>query len=586
MMKKIALLFALMIFPLLLSATPVGPMSYQGRLLNDQGVPVTGSYNFTVRIYDDPVAGALVYEEVHSNVTVNDGVYSFRVGTQTPQTGSWDLDLWQNNINDLYLELHVGAETLSPRTELTSSPHAFTSTLALAADTLGGKTAAEYDNILEGVCVASKGKWLDLVDQCLGASSSFPGPSVSSWSTLSSDSDFSNLDLSNADISGISFMGADLSGSTFYQTTYRVSGIAHADIGNTYWDGAVATDSSAYLIQTSQFNIKGASFKNMDMSKWHFQLSGGGSAHQGMSAAYLSACPVLTPIHGWECRLMRSGGSEYFLVGTGANLSNTSALSIAGFNGSVLDIDNDALDNIYLGGASFAGSTIVANLSGSSLYQADMSYSVIRNAHFTSGTSFTGTNLTGAHIEQSIFETGSSIGANFQGARLNNVQFLDDVVLADFTNAYLREVYFDFLSVCDFTSATLEDVHIDSMRSTSASPYYTTFDKTRIYGLFQVDDHYGGYPNFDHLIYQDLEFIGATLSGNFSGVTFTNSVSFKHVVLDDLNLNNAVIPLVDTTAPHNDLSTVTWGAVRCPDGTVVSGGTGANSCDYLLRMTP
>ena len=55
-------------------ATPVGPMNYQGRLLDNQGIPVTGNYTFTVRIYNDPVSGTLKYSEVHNNVAVNDGV--------------------------------------------------------------------------------------------------------------------------------------------------------------------------------------------------------------------------------------------------------------------------------------------------------------------------------------------------------------------------------------------------------------------------------------------------------------------------------------------------------------------------------
>jgi uncharacterized protein YjbI with pentapeptide repeats len=348
------------------------------------------------------------------------------------------------------------------------------------------------------------------------------------------------------------------------------------------WDGAVATDTSTYTIQDAAFNMVNASFRNMDMSKWEFGISS--SKFQGVSMGYLTACPSFWVSTGWKCKLMRAAGTDYFAVGSNANLSATSVLAIESVEGSVLDIDADALDNVTLSGASFVGSTITNNFVNSSLYQADFSYSILRFAHWQNISSMSGIKFIGAKINNVIFEPGISIGGDFTNAELNNVKFIDDVVVSDFTGATLREVDFAMMSYSDFTSAALENVRIKSSQSAQASPFYTTFDKTRFYGTFYVGDHYGGYPDILHLIYKDVEFLGGTLKGDFHSVVFSGTVTFDQVLLDTLNLQYASIPLVDTTAPHDDLATVTWGSVTCPDGTTVTGGTGANSCDYSTRM--
>ena len=192
--QSLALLFSLVVSTA--HATPVGPMNYQGRLLDNQGIPVTGSYNFVIKIYHDPTSGTLKYQESINSVAVDDGVYSFRIGLG-PKTGGdslWDIDLWQLNLNDLFLEVVVNGETLSPRHELASAPHAFTATLALSAGALGNKTAAEFDNILEGVCVSGQGKWLDKINKCLGVGATVTNETLATMMETP-DTNFQNLKL-------------------------------------------------------------------------------------------------------------------------------------------------------------------------------------------------------------------------------------------------------------------------------------------------------------------------------------------------------------------------------------------------------
>ena len=78
-MKKLFTCLAICLLSVTTLATPIGPMNYQGRLLNDNGIPVTGVYSINVRIFDASVGGVQLYYEEHSSVFVNDGVYSFRV---------------------------------------------------------------------------------------------------------------------------------------------------------------------------------------------------------------------------------------------------------------------------------------------------------------------------------------------------------------------------------------------------------------------------------------------------------------------------------------------------------------------------
>src|SRR5690606_37285041 len=216
------------------------------------GVPVTGSYNFVARVYDAASGGTLKYQENHNSIAVDDGVYAFLVGTQIKTGGdsTWSVELW-HCCSVLFLEIVVNGETPSPRHPLDAAPFAFQSTLALTTNnalTLGGKSSAWFDSTLEAICVSSKGKWLELANggagDCLGIGTSFPGPTLVNWNTLTASSDFKNLDLTRANISGINFSGANLTGTLFKETTYSVQGMSGANLTSTQWDAAIATDVS------------------------------------------------------------------------------------------------------------------------------------------------------------------------------------------------------------------------------------------------------------------------------------------------------------------------------------------------------
>ena len=64
------------------SAPPVVPhsVSYQGVLLDDQGTPRSGSVDLTLRIYDAPISGTLLYKQEFFGTPLVEGVFHLRLG--------------------------------------------------------------------------------------------------------------------------------------------------------------------------------------------------------------------------------------------------------------------------------------------------------------------------------------------------------------------------------------------------------------------------------------------------------------------------------------------------------------------------
>jgi hypothetical protein len=130
-MKRSLLIFTC----ILLLVTSAGAMkvksllSYQGRLTDDTGVPLSGSYDITFRIYDSETGGSLLWEESHSSVPVSDGLFSVVLGTIEDITPE-DLADPNETVPELvrYLEIQVGTSTaLTPRVPLVASPYAIAS---------------------------------------------------------------------------------------------------------------------------------------------------------------------------------------------------------------------------------------------------------------------------------------------------------------------------------------------------------------------------------------------------------------------------------------------------------------------------
>ncbi|UCC45507.1 MAG: hypothetical protein JSU65_06200 [Candidatus Zixiibacteriota bacterium] len=115
---------AILVFSLLMISTAVAQdtllISYQGRLTDDGGGPVTGTPPVTFAIYAESTgAGPALWQESYPSVEVSDGLFNVILGSQAalPDTVF--------NGEDRYLGITVGGDPeILPRTILTSAPGA------------------------------------------------------------------------------------------------------------------------------------------------------------------------------------------------------------------------------------------------------------------------------------------------------------------------------------------------------------------------------------------------------------------------------------------------------------------------------
>lgn len=105
-------------------AASTSTISYQGRLADAMGNPLTGYYNIEFRIYDMPSGGAPLWEEFWTganSVAVYDGLFNVMLGSINP--GLADSI---EGYNELYLGITVGTDSeMLPRVQLGSVPFSF-----------------------------------------------------------------------------------------------------------------------------------------------------------------------------------------------------------------------------------------------------------------------------------------------------------------------------------------------------------------------------------------------------------------------------------------------------------------------------
>jgi hypothetical protein len=103
------------------AATSTSTISYQGRLADSSGNPLTGKYNLEFRIYDVPTGGVPLWTEMWTGsnaVDVSDGLFNVMLGsidnTLASAIGGQD---------ELYLGITVGTDSeMDPRVQLGSVP--------------------------------------------------------------------------------------------------------------------------------------------------------------------------------------------------------------------------------------------------------------------------------------------------------------------------------------------------------------------------------------------------------------------------------------------------------------------------------
>jgi hypothetical protein len=134
-MRLLASLLAVALLLAGLSAYAAVPrvISFQGKLTDPIGVPMTGTFEMTFRLWDSETGGSMLAEQVFPAVLVDDeGLYN--VELDVPTSVDFHSTVW------LGVEVLADGE-MTPRYRLTSSPYTF---WAMDSDMVDGKHADEF----------------------------------------------------------------------------------------------------------------------------------------------------------------------------------------------------------------------------------------------------------------------------------------------------------------------------------------------------------------------------------------------------------------------------------------------------------
>ena len=556
-MKKYFLIPVLFLLSGSVFAWTIGPMNYQGRLLDNAGIPVTGSYNFKVRIYDALSGGTLKFSEQQNSIAVNDGVYSFLVSTGTSPTGSWDINLW--NTPTLYLEIEVNGQTLTPRHLLASTPFAFQANLALTTNNalaLGGVSASQYQNTLADICTSGKGKWLELVSKCLGIGASFPGPTMVALNTLTASTDLSGLDLSRADIRGINFGAANLSATLFKDTKLTLGGIATANLTGATLDGVIVTANVAAL----STNFTNTKISNMNMASWNLNATN----LAGASIADLTACPSSLPAN-YLCKEQQYLSGKYIILGPNMNFSETSLMKDR-LNST--DVYQDLFGSVNISGSTFKGNKIESwQLSDSNLSGAHFDQTTIRNAYVSSSNVDSTSFSECAVFNMQFSQVQSVTPMYFQSSELNRVSFYTGAlpVSINFQSVTLNDAEFDkpWGGGGGTLGLDVENSALNNVRIYSPTTSIFIFDTTISGGIYLGDMVTG-------LVMENAHFVNGNIGGNWRNLT-DNSSTYINVSFFGADLTGATGLIGSPPWMIN----VNWYGAICPDGYHVAtqGGT-------------
>jgi len=115
-MKCTIVIFLVLMISINLVAVPE-TINFQGALKDANGVPVNDTKYLDFRIYDDPLAGTLLWSEGHTSVDIVDGIFSEELGDSNP----FPADLFDNPV--LYITFYVGGSEMTPRQKLLAVPY-------------------------------------------------------------------------------------------------------------------------------------------------------------------------------------------------------------------------------------------------------------------------------------------------------------------------------------------------------------------------------------------------------------------------------------------------------------------------------
>ena len=134
-----------------LAQTVPASISFNARLTDTGGAPVTGSHALGFALYPQASGGAAAWTETQASATFStEGLVYAELGSATPLTPS-ALDG-----SKLYLEVSVDGTTMTPRLAVVSVPYAIRATLAASALSVGALTESAIQRRVTGTCPAGQ----------------------------------------------------------------------------------------------------------------------------------------------------------------------------------------------------------------------------------------------------------------------------------------------------------------------------------------------------------------------------------------------------------------------------------------------
>ncbi len=150
MNRKLTLVAALLSSVVLAQTVP-GSITFNARLTDTAGAPVTGVHALNFGLYSQATGGAAVWTETQAGASFStEGLVYSELGSVTPLTTS-ALDG-----SKLYLEVSVDGTTMTPRLTVVSVPYAIRASVAASALSIGALTESAIQRRVTGVCNAGQ----------------------------------------------------------------------------------------------------------------------------------------------------------------------------------------------------------------------------------------------------------------------------------------------------------------------------------------------------------------------------------------------------------------------------------------------
>jgi hypothetical protein len=149
----LAIVLGSLALPTIAAAAPPSILPIQGYVTDDSDLPLDGSFSVKFELWDAATNGASLYSTTIAALSISDGYFSVYLG----DAGQTALDLSKFQTEDIvWLEISVGAETMTPRLQVGSVAFAAAATYCGDSDLLGGQAPAAFQARVSGTCTVAQ----------------------------------------------------------------------------------------------------------------------------------------------------------------------------------------------------------------------------------------------------------------------------------------------------------------------------------------------------------------------------------------------------------------------------------------------